>query len=204
MARAYSQDLRDRVIDAALAGLPARRAAVQFRVGIATAIGWVGRARQTGERAARRQGQPRRSKLDPHRAFLLGLIEATPDITLVEMQERLAAERAITASVGTIWTFLDRCGLTVKKSPPMPPNRTGPTFWSSARRGSRASSISTRPGWSSSTRPARPPTWPACAAGRRKANGCGPASRRATGKPRPLWRACGSRAWSPPWCWMVR
>lgn len=204
MARAYSQDLRDRVIDAALAGLPARQAAVQFRVGIATAIGWVGRARQSGERAARRQGQPRRSKLDAHRAFLLGLIEATPDMTLVEMQERLAAERAITASVGTIWTLLDRCGLTVKKSPRMPPNRTGPTFWSSARPGSRASSISTRPGWSSSTRPAPPPTWPACAAGRRRVSGCGPASRADIGKPRPLWRACGSRAWSPPWCWMVR
>ena len=204
MARAYSQDLRDRVIDAALAGLPARRAAVQFRVGIATAIGWVSRARQTGERAARRQGQPRRSKLDPHRAFLLGLIEATPDITLVEMQERLEADRGITASVGTIWTFLDRCGLTIKKSPLTPPSRTGPTFWSSARRGSRASSISTRPGWSSSTRRARPPTWPACAAARRRVSGCGLASRKAIGKPRPLWRAYGSRAWSRPWCWMAR
>src|SRR3954469_696062 len=75
MARAYSQDLRDRVIDAALAGLPARQAAVRFGVGIATAIGWVSRARRSGERAARRQGQPRRSKLDPHRDFLLGLIE---------------------------------------------------------------------------------------------------------------------------------
>src|SRR3954452_10492093 len=99
MARAYSQDLRDRVIDAGLAGLPARRAAAQFRVGIATAIVWVGRARRSGERTARRQGQPRRSKLDAHRAFLFGLIEATPDITLlemqVEMQERLAAERGI-------------------------------------------------------------------------------------------------------------
>ena len=204
MARAYSQDLRDRVIDAALAGLPARRAAVQFRIGIATAIGWVSRARQSGERAARRQGQPRRSKLDPHRAFLLGLIEATPDITLVEMQERLAAERAITASVGTIWTFLDRCGLTVKKSPPTPPSRTGLTFWSSAKRGLRANSISTRPDWSLSTRPAPPPTWRACVAARRGANGCGLASRRATGNPRPLWRACGSRAWSRPWCWMAR
>ncbi len=204
MARAYSQDLRDRVIDAALAGLPARRAAVQFSVGIATAIGWGGRARQTGERAARRQGQPRRSKLDPHRAFLLGLIEATPDITLVEMQERLEADRGITASVGTIWTFLDRCGLTFKKSPRMPPNRTGPTFWSSGRRGLRASSISTRLGWSSSTRPAHPPPWRACAGVRRKANGCGPASRKAIGKPRPSWRACGSQAWSRPWCWMAR
>ena len=92
MARAYSQDLRDRVIDAALAGLPARRAAGQFGVGIATAIAWVSRARRSGERAARRQGQPQRSKLDPHRAFLLGLIETTPDITLVEMQQRLALE----------------------------------------------------------------------------------------------------------------
>jgi transposase len=107
MARAYSQDLRDRVIDAALAGLPARQAAVRFGVGIATAIGWVGRARHSGERTARRQGQPRRSKLDPHRDFLLGLIEATPDLTIIEIQERLA-ERSMRASVGTIWTVLDR------------------------------------------------------------------------------------------------
>jgi len=39
MARAYSQDLRDRVIDAALAGLPARHAAA--RVGIGDpGLGW--------------------------------------------------------------------------------------------------------------------------------------------------------------------
>ena len=53
MARAYSQDLRDRVLDAALAGLPARQAAVRFGVGIATAILWVRRARESGERAGR-------------------------------------------------------------------------------------------------------------------------------------------------------
>src|SRR5215212_11729783 len=187
MARAYSQDLRDRVIDAALAGLPARRAAGQFRVGIATAIGWVSRARQGGERAARRQGQPRRSKLDPHRAFLLGLIEGTPDMTLVEMQERLAAERAITASVGTIWTFLDRCGLTFKKSPATPQSRTGPTFWSSARRGSRANSTLTRRGSSSSTRRVLQRTWPVCVVALRRASGCGPASRVDIEKPRPSW-----------------
>ena len=125
MARAYSQDLRDRVVNAALAGLPARQAAVRFGVGIATAIVWVRRARENGERKARPQGQPRRSKLDPHRDFLLGLIEASDDITLVEMQERLAAERGIRASVGTIWTFLDRCNMTVKKRAPMRRSRTG-------------------------------------------------------------------------------
>jgi len=128
MARAYSQDLRDRVIDAALAGLPARQAAVRFGVGIANAIVWVRRARQTGERTARPQGQPRRSKLDPHRAFVLGLIEAKDDISLVEMQERLERERGLRASVGTIWTFLDRAGLTFKKSRHMRWSRTALTF----------------------------------------------------------------------------
>jgi transposase len=123
MARAYSQDLRDRVIDA---GVSARQAAERFGVGIATAVVWVRRARE-GERTARRQGQPRQSKLELHRAFLLGLIEAEPDITLVEMQERLRTEAGIAASVGTIWTFLDRAGLTFKKRPPTPRSRTAQT-----------------------------------------------------------------------------
>ena len=48
MARAYSQDLRDRVIDAALAGLSARGAAERFGFGEATAILWVRRGRQAG------------------------------------------------------------------------------------------------------------------------------------------------------------
>ena len=51
MSRAYSQDLRDRVIDATLKeALSARSAAARFGVGIATAIVWVRRARETGSR----------------------------------------------------------------------------------------------------------------------------------------------------------
>ena len=123
MGRAYGQDLRDRVIDA---GSSARQAAERFGVGVATAIVWVRRARE-GERCARRQGQPRRSKLDPHREFLLGLIEAEPDMTIAEMQERLRSEAGVTASVGTIWTFLDRAGLTFKKRPPTRPSRIART-----------------------------------------------------------------------------
>jgi transposase len=120
MARAYSQDLRDRVIDA---GTSARAAAERFGIGVATAIVWVRRARE-GERRARPQGQPRRSKLDPHRNYLLGLIAAEPDLTLAEMRERLRSEAGVSASVGTIWTFLDRAGLTFKKRPPMRASRT--------------------------------------------------------------------------------
>jgi transposase len=123
MARAYSQDLRDRVIDA---GTSARAAAQRFGIGVATAIVWVRRARE-GERGARKQGKPRRSKLDPHRDYLLGLIEAEPDITIAEMQARLLSEAGASASVGTIWTFLDRAGLTFKKRPPTLPSRSART-----------------------------------------------------------------------------
>ena len=106
MARAYSQDLRARVIDAALAGMAARQAAVRFGVGITTAIVWVRRARETGERTARLQGQPRRSKLDPHRDFLLGLIEAKDDISLVECRSasrRSGASGRASARSGRFW-----------------------------------------------------------------------------------------------------
>jgi transposase len=124
MARAYSQDLRDRVIDTALSGIPARQAAARFGIGDATAIVWVRRAREGGERRARRQGQPRRSKLDAHREYLLGLIAKTPDLTISELLERLVADCGVRASRATLWTFLDRCGLTFKKRRPMRASRT--------------------------------------------------------------------------------
>ncbi len=124
MARVCSQDPRDRVIDAALTGVPARQAAARFGVGVATAMVWVCWARETGERTARPQGQPRRSNPDPHRGFLLDLIEAKDNISLAEMQGRLVTERGFKASVGTIWTFLDRAGLTFERSPRMHWSRT--------------------------------------------------------------------------------
>jgi transposase len=115
MARAYSQDLRDRVIDAALSGPSLRGAAARFEVGVSTVIHWVGRVLETGERSARKQGRPRGLKLDPHEDFLLPLIEAEPDMTIERMRERLLEDRGVRASTGTIWTFLDRCRLTFKK-----------------------------------------------------------------------------------------
>jgi transposase len=115
MAKAYSQDLRDRVIEAALLGPSLRQVAARFDIAVSTAIVWVGRLRDSGECVARRQGRPRGLKLDPHRDFLLPLIEAEPDMTIQMMQDRLLDERGVKASIGTIWTFLDRCKLSFKK-----------------------------------------------------------------------------------------
>jgi transposase len=117
MARAYSQDLRDRVIKAALGGVSVRQAAARYGVGASTAILWVRRAR-SGEVAARRQGQPRGSKLDAHAAFLLELIDASSHISLYEMQDRLREERGIPAGIGTLWRFFHARAITVKKNSP--------------------------------------------------------------------------------------
>jgi transposase len=103
------------VIEATGTGTSARKAAARFDVGVSTAIKWVQRLRDTGERSARRPGRRPGSKLDAHGDFVRAVIEAVPDTTIAELQRRLVDERSVYASTGTIWTFLDRCDLTVKK-----------------------------------------------------------------------------------------
>src|SRR4029453_11937646 len=104
MGRALSRDLRDRVIEATGTGTSARKAAARFDVGISTAIKWVQRLRDTGERSARRPGRRPGSKLDAHGDFVRAVIEAVPDTTIAELQRRLVDERSVYASTGTIWT----------------------------------------------------------------------------------------------------
>ena len=101
MGRPYSQDLRERVVDAAEA-TSRRQAAARFGVGVATAIRWMAALTTTGTVAARPQGRARRSKLDPHETFLRALIAETDDITLEEMRARLREERALTVGLGTL------------------------------------------------------------------------------------------------------
>jgi transposase len=79
----------------------------------------VRRTREADERTARKQGPPKGSKLDPYRDYLLALIEVTPDLTISELLARLLEEHQVRAARSTLWTFLDRCGLTFKKRPSM-------------------------------------------------------------------------------------
>ena len=146
MTRSLSGDLRGRVIAAIEDGISTREAARRFRIGVATAGAWYRRYRETGETEARKQGQPSGSKLDAHEAFILGLIEAVPDITLAEIGERLAAEHGVQAAPSTVWLFLDRCGITFKKRRRMPPSNSVPMSYAAALPGSTANPISTQRG----------------------------------------------------------
>ena len=139
MSRAYSTDLRERVLAAVAAGQSARGAAARFGIGPATASRWVRRWRATGERAARKPGHPPGSKLDAHAPYLLGLVAAQVDLTLAEIQRRLAQERGVRAAIGTLWGFYRKQGLTYKKRPAMRRSSAGLRSKRPGRPGPRAS-----------------------------------------------------------------
>lgn len=114
--RPYSKDLRLRVIAAVKAGQSARRAAGLYRISPSTAVKWVQRWRTTGRVDAKPYPGIIGSKLDPHRAWLIELIKAAPDITLEEMRHQLREEKGLVVGRGTVWRFCQREGLSFKKN----------------------------------------------------------------------------------------
>ena len=116
MGSPYSNDLRERIVGAVEGGQTRRGAARHFGVSPSCAVKLVQRWETTGSVEPDRQGAPKRYKLDPHAAWLLGLVEAAPDITLEEIRARLREERDMTACIGTIWNFFDRHANSFKKN----------------------------------------------------------------------------------------
>jgi transposase len=121
--RAYSMDLRVRVLADCDDGLPASQVARQYRVSKA----WVNRLRQrrrqTGAVAPRKAGNPRRPALEARADEVRRAVAAQPDATLAELRRRLR----LTVSAATLCRFLRRQKLTVKKKSAGPPSRTAPT-----------------------------------------------------------------------------
>jgi transposase len=116
MPRAYSQDLRDRVIDAVLVGGESRRSAARrFGVSDASAVKWLQRVTRLGDRRCARMGGYRRSKLEPHRDWLLAAVAAEPDLTLAALCDRLAAEHGLRTDTGTLSRFFTAQGISFKK-----------------------------------------------------------------------------------------
>src|SRR5205814_10132726 len=97
MARAYSLDLRERVVGAVAAGQSCRAVAVTFKVSVASVVKWSQRFRATGSAAAHKVGGRRPYALAGERAWLLGRLSEKPDITLRALAAELA-ERGIKVS----------------------------------------------------------------------------------------------------------
>jgi transposase len=116
MAGAYSQDLRDRVIDAVVAGGMSRRAAARrFGVSEASAVRWLERVTSGGSRSAAQMGGYKPQKLAPHRDFLEKLRIEKPDATLQFFCDWLLAERGVKTDTSMMSRFFRRLGVTFKK-----------------------------------------------------------------------------------------
>ncbi len=114
MPKAYSGDLRERVIDAVETGASRREAAERFEVSVSSAIKWLQRWRDRRSAAPKPRGGSI-SPLEEFAAEVLALIDEQPDLTLVETVTALR-KRRIKTSRSSLWRFLDRHGITYKKS----------------------------------------------------------------------------------------
>jgi transposase len=114
---ALSEDLRNRVVEAVVVdGLSRNAAARLFKVSIASAVRLVKQFETTGEISPKPCGGDRRSgRIEAHHDYLMGLIRRTPDITLLEIQERLIKNCGERFSSSVLWRFFDRHGVTFKK-----------------------------------------------------------------------------------------
>ena len=84
--RAYSMDLRERILRDSDAGMKASAVAVKYHVSASWVRRLKQRRRETGEVAPRQQRYGRRPVLAPQLHTLAALIREQPDRTLAELQ----------------------------------------------------------------------------------------------------------------------
>jgi putative transposase len=115
MGRPLSNDLRDRVIAAVLAGGSCRSVADRFGIAPSSVVKWAQRYRATGSVAPGKMGGHRKPVLEPHRAFIVERLREVPHLTLFGLKAELAA-RGVHVSHNAVWVFLRREGLRFKKN----------------------------------------------------------------------------------------
>lgn len=135
MPRSYSGDLRERVIEAVETGASRREAAERFEISASSSVRWLQRWREVGSAAPK----PRGGSVSPLEEFaerILALVAEQPDLTLEETLAELRKQR-IRTSRSSLWRFLDRHDITLKKKPAGGGTGTG-------RRGARPATLDAR------------------------------------------------------------
>jgi putative transposase len=113
MAKAYSADMRQRVIGRVESGASRREAAEHYEVSPSTAVIWVKCFRETGQCAAKPRGGST-SPLEKHTDFLLALIEVEPDLTLDDVVCAMRKHK-VPGSRTAVWRFFQRHKIAFKK-----------------------------------------------------------------------------------------
>ena len=113
--QAYSQDLRDRVLRALDRGDRPTEIARRFEVSRVWVYQVRDRQQETGVRSSFQIGGHRRSRVAEREQVLRAWIAAQPDLTLAELQQRLARQ-GVSIKIGALWHQLNKWNLTFKKN----------------------------------------------------------------------------------------
>lgn len=113
MARAYSDDLRERVAAAVLSGRSGREVATSFGVSVASALKWSQRLRDRGSAGSRRMGGYKRRVLADEQGWMLLRLEESPRLTVRVLAAELV-ERGYRVSPNTVWSLLRKAGHSFK------------------------------------------------------------------------------------------
>src|SRR6202789_852193 len=116
MPKAYSLDLRERVVGFVEDGQSRRAAAARFRVSVSLVVNLMKAVRTRGSFAPKPSGGRRHAKLEPHRAFLLAQVAEKADITMPELAGALAAAHGEKADPASLSRWLIGAGYRFKKN----------------------------------------------------------------------------------------
>lgn len=142
--RAYSQDLRERIVAFVDDGHLLKDAAETFDVSPSCVRGLLRRRDETGQIEAKPHGGGNPGKFGPDDlALLKRLCEEHPDAYLSELADMLAKAGGPQVQVPTICKRLKALGLTRKKKPCAQPSKTQRTFKRSAKLSAKPSLPST-------------------------------------------------------------
>jgi transposase len=117
MGKPYSDDLRERVVATIEAGHTRKEVAGLFNIALSTVGGFIKRKRETGRVSPDKFGGYKTFSLEPHSDLVKELVAGQPDITLAELQARLAKKKVKVSQSG-ISRFLHHINLTFKKKSP--------------------------------------------------------------------------------------
>jgi transposase len=114
MPKAYSLDLRERVLKDCDAGMCSEDAAKKYSVSASWVYDLRKKRRVTGSIAPKKQRHGRKPKLEPYEKEVRQLVADHPDATLAEFCEKLAKQ--VSVSTTTLSDFLRHIKITRKKN----------------------------------------------------------------------------------------
>lgn len=116
MGKPYSEDLRRSVVEGVESGMSYEEVADSCGVSISSVSRFLTRWRRTGSVSPGKFGGYKGYALEPYKDRIVRWVTAQPDLTLAEIEARLAKERVVVSQTA-IFRFLRHLGFSFKKKP---------------------------------------------------------------------------------------